>query len=232
MKKIILFLTIITTFFHSNFLSGHVNHYNDLKYLEYEIYLNDELIGTHTFNFKKNKNILSVSTEGKFKVKKFGIEIMNYRTKTTEIYDNGQLNEYISETFQNDKRKHVNLTYNKKNKSFEIDGSSFKGQADKNNIIGSWWNHAIIDKNSQISAVSGRIMPQKVKFLGKKEVILFNKKYKALKFHFLSNDNKPLKKKKINFNVWYDVKTLLWLKMSYEKLGQWEYRLKNFAFYR
>ena len=36
---------------------------------------------------------------------------------------------------------------------------------------------------------------------------------------------------KENFNVWYDEKTLLWLKMSYEKLGQWEYRLKNYAFY-
>ena len=72
---------------------------------------------------------------------------------------------------------------------------------------------------------------QKVKFLGKKELILFDNKYKALKFLFLSNDNKPLKKKKINFNVWYDAKTLLWLKMSYEKLGLWEYRLKNYEFY-
>ena len=53
---------------------------------------------------------------------------------------------------------------------FEIDGSSFKGQTDNNSIIGSWWNHEIINKNeTQISAVSGRILPQKVKFLGKKK---------------------------------------------------------------
>ena len=25
--------------------------------------------------------------------------------------------------------------------------------------------------------------------------------------------------------VWYDAKTLLWIKASYEKLGTWEYRL-------
>ena len=43
--------------------------------------------------------------------------------------------------------------------------------------------------------------------------------------------NKAYKKKKINFNLWYDVESLLLLKMSYEKLGKWEYRLKNHAFY-
>ena len=231
MKKIILFLTIIITIFLPGFLSGHVKHYNNLKYLEYEIYLNNELIGTHAFNFEKDKNILSVTTNGKFKVKKLGIDLMNYSTTTKETYLNGQLNNFISETFQNDKRKYVNLKLNNNEKMFDIDGSSFKGQTDSNNIIGSWWNHEIINKNVQISAVSARILPQNVKFLGKKKITLFEKTYNALKFHFLSNNNEPLKKKKINFIVWYDVENLLWLKMSYEKLGKWEYRLKNHAFY-
>ncbi|MDC3021507.1 hypothetical protein OAZ96_02120 [Pelagibacteraceae bacterium] len=231
MKKSILFLIIVTTFFLPNFVLSHVKHYSNLKYLEYEIYLNSELIGTHVFNFKKDKNTLSVNTLGKFKVKKLGIDLMDYKTKTKEIYINGQLNNYFSETFQNAKRKYVNLSYNKARKLFEIDGSSFKGSTDDNSIVGSWWNHEIINKETQISAVSGRVLPQKVKFLGKKELILFDKKYKALKFHFLSNNNKPKNKKKINFNVWYDEKTLLWLKMSYEKMGKWEYRLKKHTFY-
>ena len=231
MKKIILFLTLITTIFLPNFLSSHVKHYSDLKYLEYEIYLNNGLIGKHVFNFKKNKDTLLVNTEGKFKVKRLGIDLMDYSTKTKETYVNGHLTNYSSETFQNDKRKYVILTLNKQKKLFEIDGSSFKGETDVNNIIGSWWNHEIINKKTQISAVSGRVLPQKVKFLGKKDLILFDKKYNALKFRFLSNDDKPLNKKKINFNLWYDEDSLLWLKMSYEKLGQWEYRLKNYAFY-
>ena len=231
MKKIILFLTLITTIFLPNFLSSHVKHYSDLKYLEYEIYLNNGLIGKHVFNFKKNKDTLLVNTEGKFKVKRLGIDLMDYSTKTKETYVNGHLTNFYSETFQNDKRKYVILTHNKQKKLFEIDGSSFKGETDVSNIIGSWWNHEIINKKTQISAVSGRVLPQKVKFLGKKDMILFDKKYKALKFSFLSNDNKPLDKKKINFNLWYDEDSLLWLKMSYEKLGHWEYRLKNYTFY-
>ena len=231
MRKTILFLTLITTILFPSFLSSHVNHYNNLKFLEYEIYLNNVLIGKHVFSFQKDKNKFLVKTEGNFKVKKLGIDLMNYSTKTIETYVNGQLHHYFSETFQNDKKKYVILMRNKIKKLFEIDGSSFKGQTDENNIIGSWWNHEIIKKEIQISAVSGRILPQKVKFLGKKDIVLFDKEYKALKFLFLSNDNKPLNKKKINFNVWYDADSLLWLKMSYEKLGQWEYRLKNYAFY-
>ena len=230
MRKIIIFLTIFTIIFFPNFLSSHVSHYGNLKYLEYEIYLNNELIGSHIFNFEAEKDKLSVTSKGYFKVKKLGIDLMNYSTTTKETYLNGELNNFISETFQNDKRKYVNLKLNK-NERFDIDGSSFKGETDSNNIIGSWWNHEIINKNVQISAVSGRILPQKVKFLGKKKIILFDRNYNALKFHFLSNDNETLKKKKINFNLWYDVESLLWLKMSYEKLGKWEYRLKNHAFF-
>jgi len=41
----------------------------------------------------------------------------------------------------------------------------------------------------------------------------------------LSDDEKPLNKKKLNMHVWYDTKTLLWLKASYNKFGNWEYRL-------
>ena len=36
------------------------------------------------------------------------------------------------------------------------------------------------------------------------------------------------KDKKLNTHVWYDEKTLLLLKVSYKKLGLWEYRLKNY----
>ncbi len=73
-------------------------------------------------------------------------------------------------------------------------------------------------------------MPQKVKFLGKKKIKLNQKVYNSLHLHFLSDDNKPLKKKKINLHVWYDTDTLVWLKMSYEKMGRWEYRLKKHIF--
>ena len=97
------------------------------------------IMGMVIGNFKTEKDTLSVTSKGYFKVKKLGIDLMNYSTTTKETYLNGQLNNFISETFQNDKRKYVNLKFNNNEKMFDIDGSSFKGQTDSNNIIGSWW---------------------------------------------------------------------------------------------
>ena len=231
MKKFFTIIVLCFSLFFHNFVSGHVSHYKNLKYLEYELFLNDDLIGSHIYNFSKKGDLLYVNTEGQFKVSKLGIDLMKYQTNTEEIYKNGQLLEFKSKTIQNNKKKYVNLKFNNNENMFEVDGSSFKGKTDSSLIIGSWWNHEMIKKNKQISAVSGRILSQKVRFLGKKKINLNNKEYNSLHFHFLSDDSKPAQKKKINLHVWYDAETLLWLKMSYEKLGLWEYRLKKHSFY-
>tara|TARA_B100001123_G_C15007479_1_gene906123 strand:- start:136 stop:828 length:693 start_codon:yes stop_codon:yes gene_type:complete len=230
MKKFLTITVLCFYLFSYSFVSSHVNHYKNLKYLEYELFFNDNLIGSHIFNFSKKGDLLHVNTSGQFEISKLGLNIMKYQTNTEEIYKNGQLIKFRSKTTQNDKKKYVNLKFNNNEKTFEIDGSSFKGKTDPSLIIGSWWNHEIIKKNKQISAISGRVMPQKVKFLGKKKIKLNQKVYNSLHLHFLSDDNKPLKKKKINLHVWYDTDTLVWLKMSYEKMGRWEYRLKKHIF--
>ena len=231
MKKFLTIIVLCFSLFSYSSISSHVDHYKNLKYLEYELFLNDELIGSHIFNFSKKGDLLYVNTVGQFKVSKFGLDLMKYQTNTEEIYENGQLLEFKSKTTQNDKKKYVNLKFDKNENVFEVDGSSFKGKTDASLIIGSWWNHEIIKKDKQISAVSGRIIPQKVKFLGKKKIKLNNKEYSSLHLHFFSDDNKPMEKKKINLNVWYDSRTLIWLKMSYNKLGHWEYRLKQQEIY-
>ena len=208
---------------------SHVEHYKNLNFLKYGLYFNGKLIGEHTFKFKNKDGFLYVYGTGRFTVNKLGIQLFDFETESEEVFDKGKLIKYSSKTIQNEKEKFSNIKL-KNNKLF-IEGSSYKGEAERDLLVGTWWNHEIIKFSKQISPISGRILPQKVNFLGKKELILFDKKYQALKFSFLSDDNKPLKKKKINFNVWYDENTLLWLKMSYEKLGQWEYRLKKYAFY-
>jgi len=231
MKKFKILLILFLFLLNHNSSFSHVNHYGNLKYLEYELYLNNALIGSHKFHFKKKGDLFYVVTDGHFKVNKLGINLMNYHTETEEIYQNGQLLKFTSNTTQNDKKKYVNLTFNKKENIFEIDGSSFKGKTGLSSIVGSWWNHSIINKKTQISAVSGRIIPQKVKFLGKKAININNKNFDALHFQVLSDDNKPDEKKKINLHIWYDKETLIWIKMSYNKLGRWEYRLKKQLFY-
>ena len=56
-----------------------------------------------------------------------------------------------------------------------IDGSSYKGSASKDFIVGTWWNHKITEAKAQISAVSGRIIQQNVVFKEKKEMKLMGR---------------------------------------------------------
>ena len=108
-----------------------------------------------------------------------------------------------------------------------VDGSSYKGEADLNYMVGTWWNHEIVKAKAQISAISGRIIEQKVEFLGKKNIEVNGKNYEALHFKFLSSDETLPDNKKLNTDIWYDAKTFIWLKAQFIKQGNWEYRLKK-----
>ena len=134
---------------------------------------------------------------------------------------------FKSKTNQNKKEKYVNISIDPNDKNLIIDGSSYKGKADKEMIIGTWWNHEIVQKKAQISAVSGRIIEQKVEFLGKEDVTINGKTFKTLKFNFSSSDPSLSKDKKLNTNIWYEEGTYLWVKAAFDKTGYWEYRLKK-----
>ena len=102
MKKI--FLAVFISFiFLASFSSAHVNHFKKIKYLRYELFLNNNLIGSHIFNFKKKGDLFQVIGEGKFKVSTFGVDLMNYQTKSEEIYQNEQLIQFNSKNKQNNK---------------------------------------------------------------------------------------------------------------------------------
>ena len=202
---------------------AHVQHYDDLKRIEFEIYRNNKHIGKHTFSFKKLHGQLAVESEINFEIKKFGIVLYKYYVKGTEVYKDGELVKFNSKTNQNGKEKYVNMTL--ENGEYNIDGSSYQGKAPLDYLLGTWWNHSITEAKAQISAVSGRIIKQKVTFLGEEIVKIKGKSYKTLHFNFSSTDKKLSKGKRLNTDVWYDEKTLNWIKASFEKKGKWEYRL-------
>ena len=223
MKKI--YLSILFLIISIN-AAAHVNHYEKYNYLEYELFRNDKIIGYHKYNFIRNGNNLSVNSTVEFKIRKLGVDLYNYFAESEEIYKNDEFHSFSSKTKQNKKDKYVNISL-KDEKNLLIDGSSYKGLASKDFIIGTWWNHEIIKTKAQISAISGRIIQQKVVFVGKETIKIGNKKFEALHFNFSSSDDTLPEKKKLNTDIWYEEGTYLWLKASFEKQGHWEYRLKT-----
>jgi hypothetical protein len=221
------FLSIILFLVFSTNAIAHLEHYKDINVLEYELFRNNKSIGYHNYQFERKNNILNVKSKIDFKISKLGIVVYNYNGSTEEDYKDNQLIKFSSNTNQNKKIKNTEIIFDKEKKRLIISGSENQLVANKDYPVGTWWNHEIVQAAAQISGVSGRIIDQKVTFLGKEKLNLYGKDFEALHFNFKSTDEKLPAKKKLNIDVWYEAKTNLWLKASFDKTGYWEYRLKN-----
>ena len=223
MNKVIkiIFIIFLTNFTTS--INAHVKHYENLNEIEFDIYRNSKFIGKHIFTFNRKNDKLYVKSNINFEIKKLGVVLYKYKAVGTEIFKDGKLIEFKSKTNQNGKEKFVNLKIGEN--TYNIEGSSFRGEAPLDYMLGTWWNHSIVKAKAQISAVSGRIIHQKVNFLGEEALEINGKKYKTLHFNFSSTDKNLKKNKKLNTDIWYDEDSLYWLKASFNKKGKWEYRL-------
>jgi hypothetical protein len=225
MKNFLFSIVIFSLFSFKSF--GHVEHYANFNYLEYELFRNDKLIGYHKYDFKRDGDKLSISSEVSFKIKKLGVDLYNYFAKSKENYTKGKFESYSSKTKQNKKNRFVNIFIDSKDGNLIIDGSSYKGKASSEFIVGTWWNHEIIKAKAQISGISGRIIDQTVTFIGKEEITIDGKTYKTVHFNFKSSDDTLPDSKKLNTDIWYEEETYLWVKAAFDKMGYWEYRIKK-----
>ena len=205
-----------------------MDHYKRYNKIEMDIFRNGELIGYNYYFFTRKGDETIVTNQIKFSVKLLGATIFQVEGYGEEKYVEDQLISYKSKTLQNDKEKFVNLKLNKNSKKFDIKGSSFNGEATINNVIGNWWNHQILQAESQISPISGSIKEQVVTFIGKEKIEQYGKVYSVDHFTLKSKDMNIPKDKRLNFDIWYDQKNLRILKVTYSRMGNWEYRLKNF----
>ena len=225
MKKtiVILFLLLCSTI-----SIAHMGHYNKYNKIEMEIFRNGELIGYNYYFFGRKGDETVVTNQIKFSVKLLGATIFQVEGFGEEKYIKNQLISYNSKTLQNDKKKFVNLDYSEEDNKFNIKGSSFSGKASNDNVIGNWWNHKILQADSQISPVSGSIKEQVVTFIGKEKINQYGNTYEVDHFKLNSKDMSTTKDKRLDFDIWFDKKNSMIIKVSYSRMGDWEYRLKNF----
>ena len=207
---------------------SHTSHYKNISKIEMEVFRNNKAIGYSNYYFEHEDNAMTIKNFTQFKVKLLGATIFSISSEAIEKYEDNKLVFFKSNTFQNNKEKFVNLKYDKKINKFIIDGSSYKGKANIDNVIGNWWSHKILAANSQISPLSGSIKEQTVNLLKREKIEIYGKSYEVLHFKLKSkNENLP-KEKKLNFDIWLDPRKGLIVKIAYERMGNWEYRLKNF----
>ena len=225
MKKILIILLLLI----SNFAAkAHMDHYKNFQKIEMEILRNGKVIGYNYYFFTRNGDETTVTNQIKFSIEIMGATIFSVDGYGEEKYSKNQLLSYESKTLQNDKEKFVNLTLDPKKNKFYIKGSSYTGEAEIDNIVGNWWNHKILQASSQISPISGSIKEQIITFIGKDKIKQYGKVYDADHFTLKSKDMSLPKDKRLDFNIWYDPKNSMIIKVSYSRMGNWEYRLKSF----
>ena len=225
MKK---YIYILLLFLLASQAQSHTSHYKNISKIEMEVFRNGYAIGYSNYFFEHGDDAMTIKNYTQFKVKLLNITIFSILSEALEKYENNKLIFFKSNTLQNGKEKFVNLKYDKKSNKFIIDGSSFKGKAEIDNVIGNWWNQKILIANSQISPLSGSIKEQKINFLKKEIIELYGKSYEVLHFKLKSKNENLSKEKKLNFDIWLDPRKGLIVKIAYERMGKWEYRLKNF----
>ena len=191
------------------------------------MFRNGKLIGYHNYEFKKKEDNLKIKSVIEFKITKLGVDLYKYSATSTEEYKKDQLTKFSSKTNQNKKIKNTEINFDQDKDKLIITGSENQLDSPKEYPVGTWWNHEIVQAEAQISAISGRIIKQKVTFVGKEKINLYGKAYNALRFNFSSSDKNLPENKKLNTDIWYDEETKLWLKAKFDKSGRWEYRLKT-----
>ena len=223
MKK---FFVLIIILFSSNVMA-HMDHYKKYNKIEMDIFRNGELIGYNYYFFTRKGDETIVTNQIKFSVKLLGATIFQVEGYGEEKYLKDQLISYDSKTLQNGKEKFVSLFFDKDKNKFNIKGSSYTGEASVENIVGNWWSHKILQTESQISPISGSIKEQIVIFVGRERIKQNGQTYEVDHFKLKSKDVSLPKDKRLDFDIWLDKKNSMIIRVSYSRMGNWEYRLKN-----
>ena len=224
MKKFLVIIIILLT---TN-VFAHIDHYKKYNKIEMDIFRNGELIGYNYYFFSRKGDETIITNQIKFSVKLLGATIFQVEGYGEEKYLKDQLISYNSKTLQNDKEKFVNLIFNKDKKKFDIKGSSYSGEASIDNVIGNWWSHKILQTDTQISPISGSIKEQVVTFVGREKIEQYGKTFEVDHFKLNSKDMSLPRDKRLDFDIWFDKKSSMIIKVSYSRMGNWEYRVKSF----
>ena len=224
MKKLLLLIILIVI---PQNLFSHASHYKNYKKIEMDIFKDGKKIGYCNYVFNQKNGLLEVYNKTNFEVKLFGVKIFAIESVGVEKYKNDKLLLFESETLQNDKKKFVKLKFNENEGVYDIKGSSYTGKANSEYIIGNWWNHKILQSETQISPLSGSIKNQIVAFIKKEKIKINGKEYLAHKFSLKSKEKNLEDDKKLDFKIWLDPEKNLIIKVDYNRMGNWEYILKN-----
>lgn len=185
---------------------------SDYPNLLFQVYRNQNLIGTHELLIKKKNSSTEVNIKIKFDVSFLGFKIYEYRHNNTERWIENELIFLESSTNQNGKL--MSCTLKKKGGKLDISGTDNIVTLDNNILPSSYWNSVLVKKNKQLKILNTHdcsFINLNVKFLGNEKI--YNDKLFASHYKLTGFESSGAK---VDIDLWYD-KYDNWVKMRFLK---------------
>jgi hypothetical protein len=195
---------------------AHVQHYNHLNLIKFDIFRNDSKVGFHSISFERDKGKLIVRNLINFEIKKLGISFYKYESEGTEIYtEEGNLLSFESKTSEDGDIKYCSIK--KQGDYYVVDGEKFKGEVKKNFLLSSYWNHELLKQTTQIAGITCAVREQKVNFIKDETIKVLGVDTETAVFEIKGED--------LDTQVWYRKKDWVIVQQVLNTRGVWLYTI-------
>jgi len=161
---------------------------------EFDVFLDDKPIGTHTFNLKNSDHKKIIDIDANFDVKLWLFSAYTYQHKNKEQWQAGCLSHLDSRTNDNGDALWVKL--DQKATQAQVTTSKATKKINTNCIKSfAYWDASILKAERLLNAQTGEYMPITVKNLGAEQISVQNKKLQSTRYKITTS--------KFSIDLWY-----------------------------
>ena len=122
--------------------------------LRFQVYLDEDPIGEHSFRISENNELRRVASSAAFDVDFLFINAYRYRHNSSEVFRNGCLQEIRATTDDNGKRYRVEGS--SRGEGFRVEHQDGVEQADGCLMTFAYWDPGFLDQKRLLNAQIGR----------------------------------------------------------------------------
>jgi len=171
--------------------------------LRFQVYLDEEPIGEHSFRISENGELQRIASSAAFDVDFLFINAYRYRHSSNEVFRNGCLQEIRATTDDNGKRYRVEGSA--LGEGFRVENQDGVEQADGCLMTFAYWDPGFLDQKRLLNVQSGELERVSVRRKGKETVEVGNRQVPATR--------SALTMDKLTIDLWYN-DSLGWVGLS------------------
>ncbi|EUJ10484.1 hypothetical protein Meth11DRAFT_1306 [Methylophilaceae bacterium 11] len=161
----------------------------------FDVYLDKQKIGTHTFTLDGNQ----LSSQASFKVKVLFINAYDYQHAAQETWQNDCLTKLKAHTVEN--KVVMDVDAERKDSVFEVNYNKTKQKLPECTMTFAYWNTKILTQKKLLNPQNAEYLDTNIQSLGNETIQVKGRSIDAKHYKIMGALNG---KNKLNIEVWYD----------------------------